>query len=154
MKRVSTCTSMKISNAASKPTTHARGCGVYIFNGDKSQMLLTQRGPKARHQQYKWEGPGGALEPGETFEQAAHREIMEELGIHIELGPVIGEYTAIIDSNGDTWECKLFSATTSEVPAIKEPTKCVGFGWFNREEVAHLSLADYVVKDMQQIGWM
>lgn len=140
---------MKLTNAA-KPTD--KGVGVYIFNQDDTKILLTQRGPAARHEQYRWEGPGGALEPGETYEQAAHREIMEELGIHIDLGEVIGEYDIVTDSNGDHWEAKIFRAATVETPVIQEPTKCVGFGWFTREEVAQVSLADYAVKDLKKFG--
>lgn len=141
-----------------KPTnetkTLAKGVGIYIFSEDGTKILLTQRGPLARHEQYRWEGPGGALEEGETYEQAAHREIMEELGIHVQLGEVIGEYDEVIDSNGDRWEAKIFSATTTETPTIQEPTKCVGFGWFTKEEAARVSLADYAVKDLKKFGWL
>lgn len=143
---------MKPLNAA-KPVIN-RGCGVYIFSDDGTKVLLTQRGPAARHEQYKWEGPGGALEPGETYEQAAHREIMEELGITIELGEVIAQFSEVTDSNGDRWEAKVFKASTNDTPAIQEPTKCVGFGWFTKSEIATLSLADYSIKDLQQFGWL
>lgn len=33
--------------------------------------------------------PGGGLDPGETFEDAARREAREELGVEVELGPMI-----------------------------------------------------------------
>lgn len=131
-----------------------RGVGVYIFNDDGTKVLMAQRGPKARHEQFKWEGPGGQLDEGETYEAAAKREILEELGIQIDLGPVIGEYDHVVDANGEAWEAKIFSATTKQTPHLPEPDKVCGFGWFTREEVARLSLADYAVNDLQKTGWL
>ena len=39
-----------------------------------------------------WELPGGNLEAGEDDESALVREVREETGIEIEVGPLIGEY--------------------------------------------------------------
>ncbi|MGE4425714.1 MAG: NUDIX hydrolase [Solirubrobacteraceae bacterium] len=38
-----------------------------------------------------WSLPKGKLDPGETFEQAAVRETLEETGLRVELGPELPE---------------------------------------------------------------
>ncbi len=48
---------------------------------DHDKVLLIQRARKPYFG--LWSLPGGRLEPGETAEQAAEREIMEELGLRV-----------------------------------------------------------------------
>lgn len=135
-----------------------RGCGVYIFDDSGHKILLSQRGPAARHEQFKWEGPGGQLDDGESYEDACRRELREELGIAVDLGELIWEYDEVIDSNGDAWEAKIYRGTTADTPSLPEPSKVCGFGWFSKPDVKCLHqgklLADYAIKDLQQLGWL
>jgi len=48
---------------------------------DRDKVLLIQRARKPYFGM--WSLPGGRLEPGETPEQAAEREIMEEVGLSV-----------------------------------------------------------------------
>ncbi len=53
--------------------------GALVFKVDR--VLLVQRGrPPALHE---WAIPGGSVELGETLQQAAEREVLEETGITI-----------------------------------------------------------------------
>ncbi len=54
--------------------------GLVIREG---RLLIAQR-PSGSHLAGLWEFPGGKLEPGETWENCLSRELMEELGIHIQ----------------------------------------------------------------------
>jgi len=62
----------------------AGGC---IFN-ENGEVLLQRRGDSN-----KWGFPGGAIELGETPQQAAIREVKEETGLDVEVGELIGVYT-------------------------------------------------------------
>ena len=53
-------------------------------------LLIAQR-REGDHLAGMWEFPGGKRHPGETYEEALHRELMEELGIEVEVGRVLEE---------------------------------------------------------------
>jgi len=55
-----------------------------VFRGGK--LLITQR-PAGTHLAGLWEFPGGKREPPETFEQCLQRELREELGVEVTVGP-------------------------------------------------------------------
>jgi ADP-ribose pyrophosphatase YjhB (NUDIX family) len=64
-----------------------RAVGAVIVD-DSGRILLIQRGhePSAG----LWTVPGGRLEPGESDEAALRREIREETGLDVVVGPVAG----------------------------------------------------------------
>ncbi len=56
-----------------------------------SEVLIGQRRAGDRFQ-YKWEFPGGKIEPDEDPKEALARELREELGIEAEIGEEIARY--------------------------------------------------------------
>lgn len=56
------------------------------------KLLITQRYPEA-HLGGLWEFPGGKRHPGESFEECLRRELREELGIEVSVGPLIEAIT-------------------------------------------------------------
>ena len=63
------------------------GCGVLVEN-EKGQVLLQKRSDNGQ-----WCVPGGALELGETYKEAAARELREEVGIEVKELQLFGLYS-------------------------------------------------------------
>jgi len=56
---------------------------------DAPRQLLAARRARPLHLAGRWEFPGGKVDPGETPQDALHRELDEELGVAVELGAEI-----------------------------------------------------------------
>lgn len=61
-------------------TVDSAGAAVFRMQADTPEVLVIRHGSK-------WTFPKGHIEPGETPEQAAVREVYEETGAHIRLLP-------------------------------------------------------------------
>ncbi|MHA1772007.1 MAG: NUDIX hydrolase [Candidatus Thorarchaeota archaeon] len=75
-------------------------CGVGAFVIGSNGLLMARRDKEPG--KGLWSVPGGAVELGETQEDAAKREILEETGIHIEILRLLGTADLIErDSDGN-----------------------------------------------------
>lgn len=61
---------------------------VLVDNLHVPTQLLAARRSKPIELAGMWEFPGGKVDPGESRIQALHRELDEELGVQVELGPL------------------------------------------------------------------
>jgi 8-oxo-dGTP diphosphatase len=65
--------------------------GAVILDGDR--VLLVQRGQEPL--KGEWSLPGGAVELGETLEEALVREVREETSLDVAVGPVVEVFDSI-----------------------------------------------------------
>jgi 8-oxo-dGTP diphosphatase len=64
-----------------------RGAAAFVFDDDGRLLVV-----KENYDRFRWSLPGGALEDGETPEEACVRETLEESGAEIRVEHLIGTY--------------------------------------------------------------
>jgi len=100
------------------------------------KVFAAQRGDHGETR-FKWEFPGGKIEPGETPEQALAREFREELCINVKVHELI---TSIVDEyptqilHISTYRCELISGD----PVL---TEHLAQAWPNKNELDKLDFS-------------
>jgi len=91
------------------------GAAAAIFNAD-GRVLLVRHSYGRR----SWELPGGGREPKESVEQAAGREVREELGVEITEARLCGlYYEADVDQHHFVFRCQLAAGAEPKVSSAE-----------------------------------
>lgn len=118
------------------------GVGVIIVQDNKVLLGLRTGSLGAG----TWSTPGGHIEYGETVQECAIRETLEETGLELK---ILDNH---FDWNEKIWESEKKHYVTiyslglingnNITPVVLEPTKCVEWKWFSAEELDELSLME------------
>jgi len=105
----------------------------FIIHDGNGRILLQKRGAKARDENGNWDIGGGAIEFGETINEAVTREIKEELCVDpIEI-KFLTVYDAFRKHKGQKthWIAIIHAVKVdSKKVRIGEPEKIEEIGWF------------------------
>lgn len=79
------------------PARPVVGVGGIILDGHRVVLIKRKYEPLAG----RWSLPGGSLEVGESLEDGAARELREETGLEVEVGPMVEVFDRILrDEDG------------------------------------------------------
>ena len=108
------------------------GVGVCVVHDGK--VLFGKR--LNAHGDGTWCFPGGHLEYGETFEQCAIREVLEETGLTIENPRMVGCTNDVFKKENKHYVTIYMQAeSTSSDAKVLEPEKMTDWQWFSWDEL-------------------
>lgn len=127
--------------AAVAPTQPRRGAMLLIVTDD-GRLLLHHRDdkPGIPHPDC-WAGFGGAVEEGETVEEALRREVREETGIEVR-GP--RRLTEAVDVEGDGRLVSLYYVLGGIAPEDIDLQEGAGIGVHRFEELGRLKVPPFI----------
>ncbi|XP_054706085.1 nucleotide triphosphate diphosphatase NUDT15-like [Uloborus diversus] len=148
---------MCVQDASMQANKPRPGVGVAaIVTSDKHPRCVILGKRKGKIGSGLYQLPGGHLEFGESWEDAAIREVLEETGLHItnicfcgavnSVVPEIDYHYVTIFMKGSIEQCG-----PSE-PQNLEPDKCEGWEWIEWGDLPEADLLFYALKDFTLTG--
>ena len=110
------------------------------------QVLLVLRGSDSN--KGLWAFPGGKVETGETLEQAASRELLEETGVTANISGVLGTYSLVAGSV--PYSLTVFRAGYATGVAVAGDD-AMAVRWATPEEALSLALAENMSDALRRV---
>ena len=117
------------------------GVGALIVENGRAVLIKRGKAPLLG----EWSIPGGMLELGETLRQGAEREALEETGLEVRAGELLGVFDRVVpDGEGNIlYHYVLIDFLCDRVSGdLRAGADAAEARWFTPEEVATLPLAE------------
>lgn len=118
----------------SKPTLLSVKALVFDKEG---RCLVLKRSMASKGNPGKWDFPGGKMDPGESPDEAARREALEETGLLIEIGRVLGSAESESPANRIVYTALEGRAVSGEVRLSDEHED---YAWLAPHELSSIDL--------------
>ncbi|MRI34424.1 hypothetical protein EOPP23_15655 [Endozoicomonas sp. OPT23] len=125
--------------------------GVGVIVRHQGKVLLGRR--VNSHGTGQWAFPGGHLEYGESPQQCAERELMEETGLTVS-SLTAGPYTNDVFTKEGKHYITLFMLADgiNGMPEVLEPEKCLEWQWFDWQQLPEPLFLP--IKNLQKTGFV
>lgn len=120
-------------------------CVGAVVLDDARRLLLIRRGRPPG--EGRWSLPGGRVEPGESDADAVRREVREETGLEVAVGPLAGTVD-LPALGGDTYEVRDYHARVVG-GALTPGDDAADARWCTPEEVMDLPLTTGLLETLR-----
>ena len=121
-------------NGYSIDCLYESSCGAVVYRMEQGRRkFLLIRNRRSAH----WGFPKGHVEPGETNEQTAIREVFEETGLRIKILPDFVKKSDYTIQGKIEKSVYIFLAKTEDVQYTLQEEEIEECGWFNYEKALH-----------------
>lgn len=136
-------------NGFSLECLYESSCGAVVFRreGEQKKFLLI-RNKRSAH----WGFPKGHIEPGESNEQTAIREVLEETGINIHILPGFKKSSEYTIQGRIEKSVSIFLAQTDDVEYTIQVEEIEECGWFSFAEAMKTLNYDNDKRILEQAG--
>ncbi|MFI5616587.1 NUDIX domain-containing protein [Streptomyces sp. NPDC051567] len=111
---------------------------VFVCHDGAGHVLLARRSAGARDEPGTWDTGAGALEHGESFEEAVAREVREEYGVDPLSVEVIGVRNVLRGTPVSHWVAVVFAVLVDPARVVLgEPHKFDALDWFTPDRPPH-----------------
>ncbi len=105
-------------------------CGAVVYREIGGEIrYLVIKNKRSAH----WSFPKGHVEQGETYEQTAKREVLEEAGIHIKIVPGFREASNYMIQNRAEKTVMIFVAGTRDTNTVIQESEIEDYSWLTYE---------------------
>lgn len=110
-----------------------------ILQDENGRFLLAQRSLTKKKNPGRWSSSAaGHVDEDETYEEAANREMFEEIGVKTPL-TIIGKFH---NDAADAFITVFSGTITSDTPISVDSDEVAATQWFTRDEIRHLIETD------------
>jgi 8-oxo-dGTP diphosphatase len=132
-------------------STHRVDCVGGIVVDDRSRLLLVLRGQEPARG--RWSVPGGRVEPGESDATATAREVLEETGVRVRVGALVGTVERDAPA-GAVYLIRDYLCRPEDgyAGAVRAGDDADDAGWFTPEQVRELDTSPGLVDALEEWG--
>ena len=119
------------------------GCSAMLFDEKREKILLTRRTDNGQ-----WCLPGGGVDPGESVAEACAREMLEETGLEVRVGRLLGVYSnphrLVEYQDGNRCQIIALNFEVEQIGgALGLSSETTDYGFFSPAEIEGMDLMEH-----------